>query len=722
MADMTSSTVPMPEPTPLQRLAQAHRVSPTFLGWDRSLQQVQPETLVAVLAALGVAADTPGAVEASLAEAENGPWKRLLPPVVVVRASSIDAVPIHVPAGTVPEVWVEGEDGLRYAGSVEAEPVAERSVDGVHLEAVHAALPHALPLGWHTLHARAGGREESCTLVVTPDRLSTTDALMDRRTWGLMAQLYSVRSSASWGIGDLGDLGRLAGVAAEKGAGFVLVNPLHAAEPAPPVEPSPYLPTTRRFFHPMYLRIEAIPEYARLDPDSRAEVEALAAGFRQANTAADLLDRDSSYAAKLSALELIFQVERPAQREAGFQEYCADQGSGLEDFALWSALAETLEPGAPEWEEAGRPGTPAALRARERLAPRVEFHRWLQWLCDEQLQEAQLEATDAGMDIGIVHDLAVGVHPSGADAWALRDVLASGISVGAPPDMFNQHGQDWSQPPWHPERLAASGYAAFRDMLRNILRHAGGIRVDHILGLFRLWWIPQGAAPGGGAYVYYDHEALIGILALEAERAGAVVIGEDLGVFEPGVQEYLAERGIFGTSILWFEQTETGPLAPEQYRRACLTTVTTHDLPPSAGYLAGEHVVLRESLGLLSRPVEEERAEDAAVQGRFLALLRERGLLPAGGAGVQETVEALHGLIAQSPSVLLGVSLADAVGERRTQNQPGTNNEYPNWRIPLADAEGKAVLIDGLAANERFTSLVQALHRPVPAAGSSGNS
>jgi 4-alpha-glucanotransferase len=557
--------------------------------------------------------------------------------------------------------------------------------------------------------------------VVTPDRLSTTAALMDRRTWGLMAQLYSVRSSASWGIGDLGDLGQLAVVAAGKGAGFVLVNPLHAAEPAPPVEPSPYLPTTRRFFHPMYLRIEAVPEYARLDPAARAAVEELAAGFRNANTVADLLDRDSSYAAKLSALELIFKVERPAQREADFREYCADQGQGLEDFALWSALAETLEPGAPEWEEAGRPGSPAALRARDRLAPRVEFHRWLQWLCDEQLQEAQLEATDAGMGIGIVHDLAVGVHPSGADAWALRDVLASGISVGAPPDMFNQHGQDWSQPPWHPERLAASGYAAFRDMLRNILRHAGGIRVDHILGLFRLWWIPQGAAPGGGAYVYYDHEALIGILALEAERAGAVVVGEDLGVFEPGVQEYLAERGIFGTSILWFEQTETGPLAPEQYRRACLTTVTTHDLPPSAGYLAGEHVVLRESLGLLSRPVEEERAEDEAVQGRFLALLRERGLLPDGGATVQETVEALHAFIAQSPSVLLGVSLADAVGERRTQNQPGTYDEYPNWRIPLADASGKAVLIDGLADDERFTSLVRALERPV-AAGSSGNS
>ncbi|WP_294566996.1 4-alpha-glucanotransferase [uncultured Arthrobacter sp.] len=715
-----SETVPLPSPTPLQRLAEAHRVGATFQGWDGSLQQVRPETLVAVLAALGVAADTPEAVDASLAEAEDAPWRRLLPPVVVVRAGSVEPVPLTVPAGADVEVWVDAEDGLRYSASVDGGPAAFRTLDGVPLERVNAALPHSLPLGWHTLHARAGERTGTCTLVVTPDRLSRTAALLDSRTWGLMAQLYSVRSSTSWGIGDLADLGQLAGVAAEQGAGFVLVNPLHAAEPAPPVEPSPYLPTTRRFFHPMYLRIEAIPEYARLDAESRGIVDGLAAGFRDANTTTDLLDRDASFEAKLTALELIFAVERPAQRQSDFEDYCAAQGQGLEDFALWSALAETLEPGAPEWDDAGRPGSPAARRARERLAARVEFHEWLQWLCDEQLQEAQLEATDAGMGIGIVHDLAVGVHPSGADAWALRDVLAQGISVGAPPDMFNQHGQDWSQPPWHPERLAESGYAAFRDMLRNILRHAGGIRVDHILGLFRLWWIPAGAAPGGGAYVYYDHEALIGILALEAERAGALVVGEDLGVFEPGVQEYLAERGIFGTSIMWFEQTISGPRPPEEYRRACLTTVTTHDLPPSAGYLVGEHVVLRESLGLLSRPVEEERAADSAIQESFLALLRERGLLPRGEASVQETVEALHAFIAQSPSALLGVALADAVGERRTQNQPGTNNEYPNWRIPLADAGGRAVLLDELAGNPRFLSLVRALHRPAALGESSG--
>ncbi|MCX6499674.1 MAG: 4-alpha-glucanotransferase, partial [Arthrobacter sp.] len=260
-----------------------------------------------------------------------------------------------------------------------------------------------------------------------------------------------------------------------------------------------------------------------------------------------------------------------------------------------------------------------------------------------------------------------------------------------------------------------SGYAAYRDMLRTVLRHAGGIRVDHVLGLFRLWWIPVGAGPGEGTYVYYDHEALIGILALEAQRAGAVVIGEDLGVFEPWVRDCLAERGIFGTSILWFEHDDAGPLAPERYRQQCLTSVNTHDLPPTAGYLAGDHVTLRESLGLLRRPVAEERAADAAEQEAVLALVRERGLLPATDpaiepAGVQETIEALYAFTALTPSSLLGVALVDAVGETRTQNQPGTSTEYPNWRIPLAGPDG-VMLIEELPDDARFRSLLGAVQQ-----------
>ncbi|KQO03400.1 4-alpha-glucanotransferase [Arthrobacter sp. Leaf234] len=709
MADTTLHEDSEPTtPTPLEQLAEAHRVGTTFKGWDGGSAQVSEATLKTVLGALGVAASSETEISRSLAEVDAGPWRSVLPAVVVVRSSDTDPLHLHVPAGSDVEFWAVDEDGVHYTGTV-GEATVTRAVDGQDLERREGTLPHALPLGWHTVHARVDGVESSCTLVVTPDRLSTTASLLDRRTWGIMAQLYSVRSADSWGIGDLADLAGIARAAAEHGGGFVLVNPLHAAEPKPPVEPSPYLPTTRRYFHPLYLRIEDIPEYARLDDAARRRIEVLAAGFDAVNRTADLLDRDTTYTAKLEALELVYAVERPEQRQHDFDAYRAHQGQGLADFALWSALAESLEPGAQEWDDVGRPGSAGAVAFAEQHADRIGFHAWLQWLLDEQLQEAQLEATGAGMSIGVVHDLAVGVHPSGADAWALQDVLAAGISVGAPPDMFNQHGQDWSQPPWHPERLAEAGYAPFRDMLRNILRHAGGIRVDHILGLFRLWWIPQGQAPGEGAYVYYDHRALIGILALEAERAGAIVVGEDLGVFEPGVQEYLAERGILGTSILWFEQDDDGPLPPESYREGCLTTVTVHDLPPTAGYLAGEHVKLRDRLGLLSRPVEEEQAEDRAVQEKFLSLLRSRGLLAAGDVSVQQTVEALHALIAETPSVLLGVALADAVGEQRTQNQPGTNDEYPNWRIPLADAEGRAVLVEDLAGSERFASLVRAL-------------
>ncbi|GAB3536175.1 4-alpha-glucanotransferase [Arthrobacter tecti] len=669
----------------------------TFRGWDGGERAVSDSTLVSVLTALGVPCANDDDVTSSLSTAEHAPWLRTLPPAVVVRQGVPAEVPVNVGADQTPQLRVELEDGTSRA--LELSPGETRDLDGNAVRRFTATVPTDLPLGWHALEVE-GSR---CALVVTPQKLTTADRLT--RTWGLMAQLYSVRSGSSWGVGDLDDLARLTEIAAEKGAGFVLINPLHAAEPKPPVEASPYLPSTRRFFNPLYLRVENIPEVDGLaDPEV---VRDLAGRFRDANLSAEHIDRDSSYAAKLEALELIFAVPRTPEREEAFKRFREEAGPGLESFALWSALAETLPEGAPEWSD------PVFLEAqRGLLRERIEFHEWLQWLCDEQLEAAQRTAVDAGMNLGIMHDLAVGVHPAGADAWALRDVLAPGISVGAPPDMFNQQGQDWAQPPWHPERLAESGYAAYHDMLRTILRHAGGIRIDHILGLFRLWWIPSGLAPADGAYVYYDHEALIGILALEAERAGAVVVGEDLGVFEPGVQEYLAERGVLGTSILWFEYDDDAPRPPEQYRRACLTTVTTHDLPPSAGYLAGKHVDLREQLGLLGRPVEEERAADREAQEGVLSLVRSRVSADSGGqesGDLQSTVESLHAFIAQTPSLLLGMALTDAVGEERTQNQPGTSSaQYPNWQVPLAGPDG-VVLIEELASLGRFDALVKAL-------------
>ncbi len=320
-----------------------------------------------------------------------------------------------------------------------------------------------------------------------------------------------------------------------------------------------------------------------------------------------------------------------------------------------------------------------------------------------------------------MHDLAVGVDPDGADAWALQDVLALGVTAGAPPDEFNQLGQDWSQPPWRPDRLADAAYEPFRALVDAVLRHAGGVRIDHIIGLFRLWWIPKGALPTEGTYVRYDHEAMIGIVALEAHRAGAVVVGEDLGTVEPWVRDYLRDRGLFGTSILWFEldrDGDGGPLPAERWREYCLSSVTTHDLPPTAGYLAGEHVRLRDELGLLTRPADEELADDRAQQAAWMAELRRVGLLGGGRPGdadpdVDAVVLALYRYLGRTPSRLLALSLADAVGEVRTQNQPGTTDEYPNWRVPLGDPQGRQVLLEDVFTDPRAAALCEAMRAAV---------
>ncbi|MQA84182.1 MAG: 4-alpha-glucanotransferase [Streptosporangiales bacterium] len=673
--------------TELRRLARAYRVETGYQDFRRRQVSASADTLVAVLAALGVDASTPGSVRAELERVEAERGRRMLPPTVVIRASTLgrDLAETFEPRSNVSarsrqegQFWVEAEDGTG--------------------DELPHGLPHDLPLGYHRIHARYGGREESAPLVVVPDRLDPPPALADGRVWGFMVQLYSVRSRRSWGLGDLRDLAELARWSGrDLGAGMVAINPLHAAEPVPPMEPSPYLPSSRRFANPIYLRIEDVPEYLSLPRDERSRVEALAAPLRARNATLDLLDRDACWAAKRAALELLHSVPTTPERRAAYEAFRAREGTALVDFAAWCALADEHGPVWRRWPaELHDPRSPAVAAAGDRLAGRIDFHCWLQWLLDEQLGHAQREAREAGMPVGIVHDLAVGVNPGGADAWLLQDVLASGASTGAPPDAFNQQGQDWAQPPWHPYRLAEAGYAPYRDLLRYTFRHAGGLRVDHILGLFRLWWVPEGAPPSAGTYVRYDHEALVGILALEAYRAGGLVVGEDLGTVEPWVRDYLSSRGLLGTSMLWFERDRDGrPRRPERWRKNCLATVATHDLPPIAAYLTGEHVELRHRLGLLDRPVDEERAEAGEQVRGWLALLTELGLLGPEPDG-REIVEALHAFLARTPARLVGVSLADAVGERRTQNQPGTVDEYPNWRVPLASGDGRPVGLEDL--------------------------
>lgn len=696
----------------LRTLADRCGVATSYEGWDKERRDVSDDTLRHILTALGVAAGSESEIRRSLQVLEETPWRQVLPPVVVMVEDAVVPVPVHVPHGESVSVWVITEDGERLDAPQLDIWVDPREIDGEMIGRATFAVPNGLPTGWHTLHAEVGtGTLAQTTLAVTPKRLTTAENLGPQQRWGLTTQLYSVRSERSWGIGDLSDLADIAYIAGSvHGADFVLANPLHAAQPQPPLETSPYLPTTRRFVNPIYIRVEDIPEAARLPDAEYQAMRQFADKYSRWNRDAGKIRRNSVYRSKLEVLETIHAVPLSPRRRGELDRYLEEEGEGLLGFATWCALIEKYGADSPKWRKSLRdPARVAELR--EKLADRIAFYIWLQWICDEQLATAQTTAVAAGMDIGIIHDLAVGVQHGGADVWALGDALTPRVSVGAPPDAFNQQGQLWNQPPWHPWKLAEQGYLPFRDMLRTVLRRAGGLRIDHILGLFRLWWIPEGESPAAGAYVHYDYEALIGVLVLEAERAGAVVIGEDLGVFEPIVQDYLSERGVLGTSILWFEHGPDAPVPPEEYRRLCLTSVTTHDLPPTAGYLAAEHIRLRSELGLLEQDEATERANDARDREAILDVARERGLLPA-DADEEQTVAALHSLITRSPSLLLGVALTDAVGERRIQNQPGTDSsQYANWSVPLADGDGKAVLVDDLAEHPRFTRLVRSLRR-----------
>jgi 4-alpha-glucanotransferase len=519
--------------------------------------------------------------------------------------------------------------------------------------------------------------------------------------WGFTVQLYSLRSAESWGHGDLHDLAELARWSgAELGAGFVLINPLHAAEPLAPVSASPYLPMTRLFTSPLYLRVEDIPEYQALSPAAEFAVQDLAAPLKAASRTADLIDRDAVWTAKRAALELISRAPLSHSRQAAYDKFRTERGSQLLHWSAWCALAEIHGPDWRNWpQELADPARGCrAVDDDPKLRRTAEFHAWLQWQCDEQLAAAQDAAISAGMSYGIIHDLAVGVHPGGADAWAAAGLLVRGFSVGAPPDGFNQLGQNWAQPPWHPRRLAAAGYRPLEELFGAALRHGGGLRVDHVMGLMRLWWVPEGQDPGSGAYVYYDHRASVAALTDGAAKAGAVAIGEDLGTVEDWVRGYLAEQGVLGTMMLWFARDYDGrPLPPEHFRRGCMATVGTHDVPPVSGFVTGDQVTVRARLGLLTASEEAERDESAAMLARWEAALRDAGLLrgdqPADAA---EFTVGLYRYLKRTPSLLLGVSLADAVGEVRTQNVPGTDTEYPNWKIPLCDARQRPVLLEEL--------------------------
>ena len=689
----------------LRALADAYGVATEYWGHAGNHVQVSAAVVEAVLEALGVDAHDEDAIRAALVDRELRDWRRMLPPVFVMRQGADQRLWVHVPDGAPAHAEVVLEDGTPVALEQVDHWVPPREVDGVKVGEASFRLPGHLPLGWHRIVARSEERMADSWLVVSPTRLEPA-AIIGERQWGFMLQLYATRSRASWGLGDTRDLAELARWSGDDlGAGFILINPLHAASPSAPMAASPYLPVTRRFANPLYLHVEDLPEYAMLSAAVRRRVDELGDVMRERNSTPDLIDRDAVWAAKRTALEAIHSFGLDQARQQDFDDYCAREGAGLRDFATWCAIVDVHGGAGRDWPSGlAHPGSTATAMFRQEHEDLVAFHMWLQFAMSEQLTGAQSAAREAGMAVGVIHDLAVGVHPEGADSWALHDVLARGVGVGAPPDMYNQQGQNWHQPPWRPEALADAAFVPYRDMLRTLLTYAGGLRIDHILGMFRLWWIPAGMSATSGTYVRSDHEALLGILMLEAHRAGAVIIGEDLGTVEPWVRDVLTDRGILGTSVLWFETDDDGTIrTPDRWRREVLATVTVHDLPPTAGYLADEHVRIRHELGLLDQHVDEVRAAAMHEREEWASILIDRGWLDprvdlASEQGREAMAVALHRAAAVSPARLVGVALPDVVGDVRAQNQPGTDQEYPNWRVPMTDSAGRPVLLDDLRA------------------------
>ena len=514
---------------------------------------------------------------------------------------------------------------------------------------VSETLPSDVPLGYHKFRSKSGSGVQS--VIVAPEACYLPDELC---TWGWAVQLYAVRSKQSWGIGDLADLRELAAWSSGQGAGILLMNPINAVTPIPGQQPSPYYPTTRRYRNPLFLRIEEVPRAS----EAGVDLEKLASAGRALNSNRRI-DREEVFRLKDQALRKIWAI---SQRDPRHSRFCEEGAESLREYATFCVLAETFSHDWRKWPaEYRRPNTPEVKKFAEQNASKVDYHCWLQWLLSEQL-------ANASTSIRVMQDLPIGVDPGGADAWAWQDILAKDVSVGAPPDIYNSAGQNWGLPPFVPHKLLAADYVPFIETIRSALHHAGGLRIDHVMGMFRLFWIPHGMGAGEGTFVRYPADDLLGIIALESHRAGAFVVGEDLGTVEPHVRDKLAQRKILSYRLLWFEEEP-----PQTYPELALAAVTTHDLPTIAGLWTGSDLQAEESAG---------KTPNREALGKIKKQLS--GMIGVDkSAATEDVIQKTHQLLAKAPCRVVTATLDDAIAVEERPNMPGTVDEWPNWSIAL---------------------------------------
>ena len=702
-------------PRLLDVLADRSGIEDEFIDAHGKLRTTSADTKRALLAAMGLdAADEASAAEA-LAALDREEWGRSLPPVHVAFVSRGKlSIPLSLPAGTGKVTWtVQLEDGAERHGDCQFSALSlsdQQVLDGRITERRTLPLDEDLPPGYHRIVVQPGGAK--ATLIVTPGECWLPPAVEGGgRLWGIAAQLYLLRSQHNWGIGDYTDLRQLIEVVAERGADVVGLNPLHAMFLDDPEHASPYSPASRLLINILNIDVDGLPEFA----DSMA-AQALVAepDFQQRLAAArdaSLVDYTAVAALKIEVLNRLFEefwADAQSERRRAFQQFRQERGAAFERSCLFQALREHFATQGHEqadwhsWPQPYQdPNSPAVARFAEEHEAKVAFRVWMQWLADRQLGDAARAA--GGMAVGLYRDLAVGADQSGAETWASQRAVVAGAQVGAPPDIYNTAGQDWGLPPFHPRALREEAYASFVELVRANMRHAGGLRIDHVMALQHLYWVPKGQSPANGAYVRYPMDDLVGILALESQRNQCLVVGEDLGTVPEGFRERMAAARILSYRVLFFEKDEEGGfLPPEAYPELALAVVGSHDLPTLRGWWEAADIDLRHGLHLIpdEAKAEEARTERADDREQLAAALSTEGSLPPDRQDDTEAVvEAAHRFLARSRSGLAIAQIDDLTGEVDPVNVPTTLDEHPNWRRRLS------LTIDELAQHPRFRAV-----------------
>ncbi|HEX5162486.1 MAG TPA: 4-alpha-glucanotransferase [Steroidobacteraceae bacterium] len=699
----------------IERLARARGIGDAYHSYKGELKHFTLTTKTAILRAMHCRVDDAAALETQIRESEAAHPVGLVGDVVVLR-NGARAARINTPAVEQNALlrWkVDLENGGERSGEVRAWDLPERGShqhDGRWFVLRDLALPSDLPLGYHRLHLDlefAGS--ESCPLIVTPDKCyEPAELAAGARLWGVAVQLYTLRSANNWGIGDFGDLAELLRLAAAAGAGFVGISPVHALFPSDPTLFSPYSASSRHALNVLFIDVSAVLEVQGSrraialmgDPQFRARLEKV--------RAATQVDYAAVASLKMPVLQAAFErfrsehLARHTARAAACRAFLRERGEPMRLHTLFDAIDCYLRrhhgtaAGWHNWpEEYRHPGNDAVRRFAATRADDVDFHGYLQWLAAEQLGAVRQLGRELGLTVGLYGDYAVGVNASGSETWSDQTLYCTGAAIGAPPDPIGLGGQEWGIPPQDPRELKRTAYAPFVALIRASMRNCGALRLDHVMALFRQWWVPRGFKSADGGYVHYPLEELLGVVALESHRQQCLVVGEDLGVVPDEIRRALPQFGVYHYKVVMFEQKHGEFVAPADYVRHALATVTTHDLPTLHGWWSGHDIDLWEKLGFYpdAAAAAESREERAAARQRLLRALRAAGLWAGEEGAVPEFSErlarAVHAFLGQTRSALVTVQLEDMIGMLEPVNVPGTSSEYSNWtrRMTASAAE-----------------------------------